>query len=194
MSIRAAAILAVALCYAQPGECDSGRYVQPRPLVDTPSTRPIAMPEPDVALIELPEAEAWRRVKSTLGSRVVVLQPTTLPERFDRTFVMLEYAYVAGDEVRYRIGYRANGALVNLAAGSVNSAAATSTSTLEVRGRPGRYSTTSGWPERQIEWDESATWSGDEIDAATAVRFSIQARGITEAELILIIRGLTAVP
>ena len=90
---RAVAILAVVLCSAQPGPCDSGMYVQSQPLVDAPATTPIAMPEPEVTLIELPEAEAWRLVKSTLGSRVVVLRPTTLPDRFDRSSVMLEYGW-----------------------------------------------------------------------------------------------------
>jgi hypothetical protein len=191
---RAVAILAVVLCYAQPSACESGTYVQSRPLVDTRATTPIQVPDPEVTLIELPEAEAWRRVKSTLGSRVVVLQPTTLPERFERNTVMLEYAYLAGDEVRYRIGYRADGALVNFAAGAVNSAASTSTATIDVRGVPALYSTTSSWPERQVEWAEYATWSGDDLSAARSVRFSIQARGVTEAELLLIVRGLVAVP
>jgi hypothetical protein len=142
----------------------------------------------------LPEAEAWRRVKSTLGTRVLVLQPTALPERFERTVVMLEYAYLAGDEVRYRIGYRAEGALVNFAAGAVNSAAPTATRTWEVRGMSAQYSTTSSWPERQIEWVEGSTWSGDESPRSSAVVYSIQARGVSEDELLTIVRGLVAVP
>lgn len=190
---RAVAFLAVVLCAAQPSECDSGRYVPPPPREET-STAPIAMPDPEVTLIELPEAEAWRRVKSTLGSRVVVLQPTALPERFDRNVVMLEYAYVAGDEVRYRIGYRADGALVNFAAGAVNSAASTPISIIDVRGVTARYSITAGWPERQVAWVESAGGSGDEPGAERSVRFSVQARGVSEAELLLIVRGLVAVP
>lgn len=151
-------------------------------------------PNPAVTLIELPEAEAWRRVKSTLGSRVLVLQPTTLPERFERSVVMIEYAYVAGDQVRYRIGYRAEGALVNFAAGAVNSAAPTATRTWEVRGVAARYSTTSSWPERQIEWVEGSTWSGDESTRTSEVLYSIQARGVSEDELLQIVRGLVAVP
>ncbi|MGH2491401.1 MAG: hypothetical protein ACRDF9_07820 [Candidatus Limnocylindria bacterium] len=190
---RTVALLAVALCAGQPSECDSGRYAPPPPPEDT-STTPIAMPDAEVTLIELPEAEAWRRVKSALGSRVVVLQPRALPERFDRNVVMLEYAYVAGDEVRYRIGYRAGGALVNFAAGAVNSAASTPISIIDVRGVSARYSITAGWPERQVEWVESAGWSGDDPGAERSVRFSVQARGVSEAELLLIVRGLVAVP
>jgi hypothetical protein len=192
---RAVAILAVVLCAAQPNECDYGTYEQSPSRVGGRTTTSVAMPEPEVTLIELPEAEAWRRVKSTLGSRLVVLQPTRLPERFDRTTVLLEYAYVAGDEARYRVGYRADGALVNFAAGAVNSAAPTSSGTIDVRGVPARYSMTAGWPERQVEWAESAGWAGDELDAArSTVRFSVQARGVSEGELRLIVEGLVPVP
>ena len=196
---RAVAILTVVLCAVQPSACDSGMYSAPpiaqpysTTLRDMPAT---SSPNADVTLIELPEAEAWRRVKSTLGTHVLVLQPTTLPQRFERGVVMLEYAYVAGDQVRYRIGYRAEGALVNFAAGAVNSAAPTATRTWEVRGIAAHYSTTSSWPERQIAWVEgSSTWSGDENPLASAVGYSIQARGVSEDELLTIVRGLVAVP
>jgi hypothetical protein len=183
---RAVAILTVVLCAAQPSACESGMY----------STAPAtgSSVNAEVTLIELPEAEAWRRVKSTLGTHVLVLQPTTLPERFERGVVMLEYAYIAGDQVRYRIGYRAEGALVNFAAGAVNSAAPTAIRTWEVRGVAARYSTTSGWPERQIEWVEGSTWSGDDGPRTSAVVYSIQARGVSEDELLTIVRGLAAVP
>ena len=196
---RAVAILAVVLCVAQPSACESGMYSAPpiaqpysTTLPDVPAT-PSAL-NVEVTLIELPEAEAWRRVKSTLGSRVVVLQPTTLPQRFARGVVMLEYAYLAGDEVRYRIGYRTEGALVNFAAGAVNSAAPTATRTWEVRSVAAQYSTTSSWPERQIEWLEGSTWSGDENPRTSGVVYSIQARGVSEDELLRIVRGLVAVP
>ena len=190
---RAAAILAVLLCYAQPDACDSGAYVPSRALVDTP-TAPIVMPESEFTLIELPEAEAWRRVKSAVGSRVVVLRPTRLPDRFDRSIVMLEYAYFAGEEVRYRIGYRADGGLINFAAGAVNSAPPTSTATIDVRGVPAVYSTTASWPDRQVVWTETASRSGDGPDADRSVGFSVQARGVTEGEILLIVRGLVEVP
>ena len=194
------AILTVVLCAAQPSACESGMYSTPpiaqpysTTLRDVPATSP--SPKAQVTLIELPEAEAWRRVKSTLGTRVLVLQPTALPQRFERSVVMLEYAYLAGDEVRYRIGYLAKGALVNFAAGAVNSAAPTATRTWEVRGVAAQYSTTSSWPERQIEWGEGSTWSGDEVSgASSAVAYSIQTRGVSEAELLLIANGLLAVP
>ena len=197
---RAVAILTVILCAAQPSACESGMYPAPSiaqpystTLRDVPPT--LSSPNPEVTVIELPEAEAWRRVKSTLGSRVLVLQPTALPQRFERSVVVLEYAYLAGDEVRYRIGYRAEGALVNFAAGAVNSAAPTATRTWEVRGIAAHYSTTSSWPERQIAWVEgSSTWSGDENPLASAVGYSIQARGVSEDELLAIVRGLAAVP
>jgi hypothetical protein len=196
---RAVAVLTVILCAAQPSACESGMYSAPpiaqpysTTLRDVPAT--LSPPNPEVTLIELPEAEAWRRVKSTLGSRVLVLQPTTLPERFERSVVMVEYAYVAGDQVRYRIGYRAEGALVNFAAGAVNSAAPTATRTWEVRGVAAQYSTTSSWPERQITWVEGSTWSGDENTQTSAVGYSIQARGVSEDELLQIVRGLVAVP
>jgi hypothetical protein len=195
---RAVAILTVVLCAAQPSACESGMYSAPpiaQPLSttlrDVPATSPSMKAE--VILIELPEAEAWRRVKSTLGTRVLVLQPTTLPERFERSVVMLEYAYVAGDQVRYRIGYRAEGALINFAAGAVNSAAPTATRTWEVRGVAAHYSTTASWPERQIEWVEGSTWSGDESPLTSKVGYSIQARGVSEDELLVIVRGLAAV-
>jgi hypothetical protein len=161
-------------------------------LRDAPATS--SSPNAEVTLIELPEAEAWRRVKSTLGSRVLVLQPTTLPQRFERSVVMMEYAYLAGDEVRYRIGYRAEGALVNFAAGAVNSAAPSATRTWEVRGVAAQYSMTSSWPERQIEWVEGSTWSGDENPRTSGVVYSVQARGVSEDELLQIVRGLVAVP
>jgi hypothetical protein len=196
---RTLAILTVVLCAAQPSACESGMYSTPSiaqpystTLRDVPAT--ISSPNPEVTLIELPEAEAWRRVKSTLGTRVLVLQPTALPQRFERSVVMIEYAYLAGDEVRYRIGYRAEGALVMFAAGAVNSAAPTATRTWDVRGIAARYSTTSGWPERQIEWVEGSTWSGDETARTSAVLYSIQARGVSEDELLTIVRGLAAVP
>jgi hypothetical protein len=169
--------------------------VQPVPLVDGPPTTAIARPAQGVTLIELPEAEAWRRVKSTLGTRVQVLQPTAMPQRFERSTVLLEYAFVAGDEIRYRIGYRAEGALVNFAAGAVNSAAPTSMANVVVRGVAAQSSTTSSWPERQIVWNEAPTWSGDEVSAPrVGIQYSLQARGVTEAELLLIARGLVAVP
>jgi hypothetical protein len=189
---RAVAVLAAVLCAAQPSECDSGTYVQSRPLADTPSTMPTASPDPEVTLIQLPEAEAWRRVKSTLGTRVIVLQPTTIPQRLAQSLVWLEYAYLAGDEVRYRIGYLSDGATVTFAAGAVNSAPPTSTASVEVRGVVGEYTTSLNWPERQIQWVEETTWSGDE--ARSAIRYSVQARGITEVELLQIVRGLVAVP
>lgn len=199
MTHRAVAILTVILCAAQPSACESGMYSVPSiaqpystTLRDVPAS--LSSPNPEVTLIELPEAEAWRRVKSTLGSRVLVLQPTALPERFDRSVVVLEYAYVAGDQVRYRIGYRAEGALVNFAAGAVNSAGPTATRTWKVRGVAARYSTTSGWPERQIEWVEGSTWSGDESPRTSEVLYSIQARGVSEDELLQIVRGLASVP
>jgi hypothetical protein len=198
---RAAAILTLVLCVAvQPSACESSMYPAPpiaQPYSTTLRDAPAASPsvKAQVILIDLPEAEAWRRVKSTLGTRVLVLQPTALPERFERGVVMLEYAYLAGDEVRYRIGYRAEGALVNFAAGAVNSAAPTSTSTFDVRGVAADYSTTSSWPERQIQWTESATWSGDDVSTErSGIDFSIQARGVTEDELLRIVRGLAPVP
>jgi hypothetical protein len=192
---RALAILTVVLCAAQPNACQTRMYVQSVPLVDGPPANVIARPALGVTLIELPEAEAWRRVKSTLGTRVQVLQPTAMPQRFERSTVLLEYAFVAGDEIRYRIGYRAEGALVNFAAGAVNSAAPTSTSPVDVRGIAAQYSTTSSWPERQIVWTEGLTWSGDDLGAATAaIQYSLQARGVSEEELLLIARGLVAVP
>jgi hypothetical protein len=192
---RAMAILTVVLCAAQPSECDQRMYVQSPPLVDGPPTTAIARPGAGVTLIELPEAEAWRRVKSTLGTRVPVLQPTAMPQRFERSTVLLEYAFVAGDEIRYRIGYRAEGALVNFAAGAVNSAAPISTATIDVRGVAAQYTTTSSWPERQIVWTETPTWSGDDVKAAgSGIQYSLQARGVTEAELVLIARGLVTVP
>ena len=197
---RAIAILTVVLCAAvQPTACESGMYsarpiAQPLTTTLRDGTATSSSPNAEVTLIELPEAEAWRRVKSTLGSRVLVLQPTALPERLERSVVMLEYAYLAGDEVRYRVGYRAEGALVNFAAGAVNSAAPTATRTWEVRGVAAQYSTTSSWPERQIEWFEGSTWSGDENPRTSAVLYSIQARGVSEDELLTIVRGLAAVP
>jgi hypothetical protein len=198
---RTVAILTVVLCAAQPSACESGMYSGPpiaqpysTTLRDVPATTAPSSPNAEVTLIELPEDEAWRRVKSTLGSRVLVLQPTALPQRFERNVVMLEYAYIAGDQVRYRIGYRAEGALLNFAAGAVNSAAPTATRTWEVRGVAAQYSTTSSWPERQIEWVEGSTWSGDDSARTSAVVFTIQARGVSEDELLQIVRGLVAVP
>jgi hypothetical protein len=187
------AIITVILCAAQPSACDTRMYMQSPALSDIPSAT--SRPGPEVTLIELPEAEAWRRVKSTLGTRVLVLQPTAMPPRFERSTVLLEYAFVAGDEVRYRVGYRADGALVNFAAGAVNSAAPISTSTVDVRGIAATYSTTSSWPERQIVWAEDPTWSGDDLGVGrSAIQYSVQARGVSEAELLLIARGLVAVP
>jgi hypothetical protein len=191
---RVVVFLAVVMCAAQPSECESRTYVQPPPLVDGPSTT-IARPAPGITVIELPEAEAWRRVKSALGTHVRVLQPTAMPQRFERSTVLLEYAFVAGDEIRYRIGYRAEGALVSFAAGAVNSAAPTSTARVDIRGMAAQDSTTSSWPERQIVWTEGTTWSGDDLaPVRSAIQYSVQARGITEAELLLIARGLVAVP
>lgn len=192
---RAVGILVVVLCAAQPSACESRMYAQSPSLVEAPATTAIARLGPEVTLIELPEDEAWRRVKSTLGTRVLVLQPTILPQRFERSTVLLEYAFVAGDEIRYRVGYRADGALVNFAAGAVNSAAPTSTARVDVRGVAAQYSTTSSWPERQIVWTEGPTWSGDDLGAAgPGIQYSLQARGVTEAELLQIARGLVAVP
>jgi hypothetical protein len=190
---RALTLLVVVLCAAQPSACATRMYVQSPTLADIPSTT--SRPGPEVTLIELPEAEAWRRVKSTLGTRVLVLQPTTLPQRFERSTVLLEYAFESGDEVRYRVGYRADGALVNFAAGAVNSAAPTSMSTVDVRGIAAKYSITSSWPERQIVWTEDPTWSGDDLGVARPItQYSVQSRGVSEAELLLIVRGLVAVP
>lgn len=192
---RVATILAVMLCAAQPSECDSGRYVQSRPIGLAPTTIPRISPNREITLIQLPEAEAWRRVKSTLGTRVLVLRPMALPERLAKSAVWLEYAYLAGDEVRYRVGYLSEEVTLTFAAGAVNSAPATSTTTVEVRGVAGEYSTSMNWPERQVQWVEETAWSGDESGAArSAIRYSVQARGITEEELLAIARGLVAVP
>ena len=190
---RLLTLLAAVLCAAQPSACESGVYVQPSSLSDIPAAN--SRPGPEVTVIELPEAEAWRRVKSTLGTRVLVLQPTTLPQRFERSTVLLEYAFESGDEVRYRVGYRADGALLNFAAGAVNSAAPTSMSTVDVRGIAAKYSTASSWPERQIVWTEDPTWSGDDLGVARPIiQYSVQSRGVSEAELLVIVRGLVAVP
>src|SRR3981081_4649496 len=178
---------------AQRSGCEPGTYGQAPPVSDVPAAT--SRPGQGVTLIELPEAEAWRRVKSALGTRVLVLPPASLPQRFERSTVLLEYAFVAGDEVRYRVGYRADGALVNFAAGAVNSAAPTSTAPVDVRGIAAQYSTTSSWPERQIVWTEGPPCAGADLGVArSAIQYSVQARGVSEAELLLIARGLVAVP
>ena len=185
---RVVAIFAVVLCAAQPSGCGPDAYVA-APLADTPTT-PLTMPSPEVTLIELPEDEAWRRVKSTLGSRVLVLKPTVIPARLASGVVMLEYAYLAGEEVRYRVGYRSEDALVLFSAGAVNSAGHTTTLPVDVHGVTGQYSRTSGWPEQQIHWVEAAR----ALENVSPVLYTIQTRGVTEDELFTIARGLVSVP
>jgi hypothetical protein len=184
---RTLIFLAVVLCAAQPSECDPGMYSAPMPGQQTttyPTAEPArpSSPNPEIILFELPEAEAWPAVKSTVGLGVLVLQPTVVPGRFTGVPVMIEYAYIAGSDVRYRVGYRAVDGLINVAAGAVNSAAPTSTETITLRGLSAQYSSTSSWPELQITWTEGN------------VVYSIQARGISKAELIQIATGLVAVP
>ena len=181
---RALLFLTLVLCAVQPSGCES--WTTASASVQTAPPFPTAQPRPsssdEIVLVQLPEAQAWRSVKSSLGLNVLVLRPTTVPSRFTGEPVMIEYAYHAGTEPRYRVGYRAANGLINIAAGAVNSAAPTSAEDITLRGRTARFSTTAGWPELQITWDEGG------------VEYSIQARGISRAELLRIAEDLVAVP
>jgi hypothetical protein len=182
---RAFLFLAVVLCAAQPTGCESlmeSGSIQPAREYPTAEPARPSSPDAEIVLVELPEGQAWRAVKSTLGSGVLVLQPTAVPTRFTGGPVMIEYAYLAGTEVRYRLGYRAEGGLINIAAGAVNSAPPISQEAVKLRGAIAQYSTTSSWPERQITWTEDG------------VVYSIQARGISKEELIQVADGLIPVP
>jgi hypothetical protein len=182
---RLVILVAVILCAVQPNECDPGAYSAPASARTTLPTAEPARPSSsraEIVLFELPEAEAWRAVKSTLGSRVLVLSPTVVPARFTEGPVMIEYAYFAGDEVRYRVGYRAVDGLINVAAGAVNWGPPSSMEKITVRGVSADYRTSASWPEQGIEWLEGGIW------------YSLQARGISKAELLQVADGLVAVP
>jgi hypothetical protein len=188
MSVRSTAILTVLLCAAvEPGPCDTPTY-SAQPTAVRYGAEPTAEParpassRPQIVLKELPEGEAWRAVKSTLGSDALVLQPTVVPARFTGAPVMIEYAYWNGADPRYRVGYRGVGGLINIAAGAVNSGPPTATETIVVRGIEAAYSTSESWPERQVQWSEGG------------VRYSVQARGVSKAELLEVVYGLVPVP
>jgi hypothetical protein len=137
------------------------------------------MTEPAVALLNLPEGDAWSLVKMTVGENIGVLRPKWLPERFRTERVMIEYAYT--NFPRYRVGYATDDGLILVAAGAVNSASPDQSMAIDIRGVIATYSVTSSWPERQVGWVQSGVF------------YSIQARGVTESELLQVARGLTNV-
>lgn len=136
-------------------------------------------PAASVALLNLPEGDAWSLVKTTVGENVVVLRPTWLPARFRTETVMVEYAYMSFP--RYRIGYATDDGLILVAAGAVNSAPPSESMAIDVGGVTATYSVTSSWPERQVGWIQSGVF------------YSIQARGVTENELLHVARALAEV-
>lgn len=137
------------------------------------------MSEPTVALLNLPEGDAWSLVQTTVGENVVALRPTWLPTRFRTEKVMVEYAYT--NFPRYRVGYATDDGLILVAAGAVNSAPPSQSLAIDIRGVTMTYSVTSSWPERQVTWEQSGAF------------YSIQARGVTEDELLQVARGLADV-
>jgi len=136
------------------------------------------MPEPAIALLNLPEGDAWSLVKTTVGPNVVVLRPPWLPTGFRSEKVMVEYAYTSFP--RYRVGYASEDGLILVGAGAVNSAAPSETLAIEMGDLTVTYSATSSWPERQVTWIQNGVF------------YSIQARGVTKDELIQIARALCA--
>lgn len=137
------------------------------------------MATPAVALLNLPEGDAWNLVKTTVGENVVALRPTWLPTRFRSAKVMVEYAYT--NFPRYRVGYATDDALILVAVGAVNSASPDQSIAIDIGGVTATYSVTSSWPERQVGWEQSGVF------------YSIQARGVTESELLRVARGLVEV-
>ena len=131
---------------------------------------------PAVALLTLPEGDAWNLVKTTVGENVVALRPTWLPVRFRTETVMIEYAYV--NFARYRVGYARDDGLILVAAGAVNSAAPSESLDIKMGDVTVTYSETSSWPERQVTWIQNGVF------------YSVQARGVTKDELIQIARAL----
>jgi hypothetical protein len=176
------AILTLVVCGLVASACETDMSSSPTPYATASSSeaRP-SLANAGIVLSELPEAQAWRAIKKTFGSSVLVLRPTAVPNRFDGDLLMIEYAYLNGTEPRYRVGYRAADGLINIAAGAVNWGPPTSTETIALRGLDAHYSTSSSWPERGIEWTEGG------------VLYTIQARGISRAELLEIANGLVAV-
>ena len=134
------------------------------------------MPEPAVVLLNLAEGDAWNLVKTTVGEDVVALRPTWLPTRFRSAKVMVEYAYP--NFPRYRVGYATDDGLILVAAGAVNSASPDQSMAIDIGGVTATYSVTSSWPERQVAWEQSGAF------------YSIQARGVSENELLQVARGL----
>jgi hypothetical protein len=194
------ALLAAFLCsaVAPAGMCEPGGPVSPfnagqwptlsgsvsdlrrtEPAPTTTSLGAPPMPEPAVVLLNLPEGAAWSLVKTTVGENIGVLRPNWLPERFRTESVMIEYAYTSFP--RYRVGYATNDGLILVAAGAVNSASPDQSMAIDIAGVTATYSVTSSWPERQVGWEQSGVF------------YSIQARGVTESELLQVARGLTDV-
>jgi len=189
------ALLAAFLCSATAPAtmCDLGGSVSPfnagqwttlsdsggAPAPATTSQGAPPMPEPAVALLNLPEGDGWSLVKTTVGESIGVLRPTWLPERFRTERVMIEYAY--SNFPRYRVGYATDDGLILVAAGAVNSAAPDQSMAIDIGGVIATYSVTSSWPERQVGWVRSGVF------------YSIQARGVTESELLQVARGLADV-
>lgn len=153
------------------------RRTEPAPTTTSLGAPP--MPEPAVALLNLAEADAWNLVKTTVGENVAALRPTWLPARFRSEKVMVEYAYT--DFPRYRVGYATDDGLILVAAGAVNSASPDQSMAIDIRGVTATYSVSSSWPERQVGWEQSGAF------------YSIQARGVTESELLQVARGLADV-
>lgn len=192
------AVLAAFLCAGGPaaaGTCDPFEQVSPfnsaqwptlsgadatmsramaAPSTTTPGAPP--MPEPAVALLSLPEGDAWSLVKTTVGEDIAALRPSWLPVRFRSEKVMVEYAY--SNFPRYRVGYTTDDGLIAVAAGAVNSAAPIDSLDIEMGDVTVTYSETSSWPERQVTWIQNG------------VSYSVQARGVTKDELIQIARAL----
>jgi hypothetical protein len=158
---------------------DSRPETQRTLAADAATLSPMSLPEPAVALLNLPDADAWNLVKTTVGENVVALRPTWLPTRFRSEKVMVEYAYT--NFPRYRVGYATADGLILVAAGAVNSASPDQSMAIDIGGVTATYSVTSSWPERQVGWVQGGVF------------YSIQARGVTEGELLQVARGLSGV-
>jgi hypothetical protein len=152
----------------------------------TPTGRSSATPQrtfdlPDAT--QMPEADAWRTVRSLVPPSQPVLMPTWLPDRYRGGIATIGYAHEGSPGLwRYQIGYRAiDGKLIVFSLGAVNSAPPTTSETATVRGVQARLVTTGSWPAIEMQWDEA-----DDL-------YSIQSTGLSRDEILRIAAGLKAI-
>ncbi len=125
----------------------------------------------------------WTSVRERLPTNVAVFRPAWLPARFGGAPLLQSLRHDALTVAAYQVGYRSPlGDVLLFALGPVNSARPDTRTRIRVLGVEGWIETTRGWPARAIFWRVGAE------------HYTVQARGVSRAELVRIVSSLIAVP